>query len=92
VTADDSEREEGYPLREGEITFGRIGTNYSFDDALSLLSRSYARVSHRREDFFLSDLASGNRDVGDWFGIKLRFHLGPLVGRRTSVSDNAVSA
>lgn len=59
VAADGSEREERYPLREGEITFGRLGATYSFDDD-PLISRSHARVYHRGEDFFLEDLASRN--------------------------------
>ena len=66
VMPDGSEREETYPLWDDEITFGRVGATYSFNDD-ALMSRSHARVYHRGEDFFLEDLSSMN---GTWVMVR----------------------
>jgi class 3 adenylate cyclase len=66
VMPDGSEREERYPLWDEDITFGRVGATYSFNDD-GLMSRSHSRVYHRGEDFFLEDLSSLN---GTWVMVR----------------------
>jgi class 3 adenylate cyclase len=59
INADGSDRQETYPLKEEEVTFGRIKGTFTFNND-GVMSRSHARVYHRGEDFFLEDLGSRN--------------------------------
>jgi class 3 adenylate cyclase len=59
VNPDGSKRPANYPLREEEVTFGRVNATFTFN-CDPLMSRCHARAYHRGEDFFLEDMGSRN--------------------------------